>query len=116
LRKARSARAVPTLRDDAARVAYRAGSLSAQALIVERFGKIAKTHHGLRACFARLVDKEPRLDRTLTRFLGRGHQFEQLVDYGLAPQAEITESEVWQVLDLAATLSAASLKSWRSAF
>src|ERR1700744_1971351 len=89
LRKARSARAVPTLRADAGRVAYRAGSLSAQALIVERLGKIAKTHHGLPACFARLEDKEPRLDRTLTRFLGRGHQFEQLVDYGLAPQAEI---------------------------
>lgn len=101
LRKARSLLTLPSLRDNAARIAYRAGSHSAQALIFERMGQIAKTNRGLRTLFAELVDQDCRLNRTLTRFLGKGHQFEQLVDCEVTSRAPLTEAEAQEVIDFA---------------
>jgi uncharacterized protein (UPF0332 family) len=57
--------------DEAARTAYLAAFHAAQALIFERTGKVAKTHRGVRTAFARLAEKDRRVDRTLTRFLAR---------------------------------------------
>jgi uncharacterized protein (UPF0332 family) len=69
--------------DEAARTAYLAGFHAAQALIFERTGKIAKTHRGVRSSFARLIGDDPRLDRTLTEFLGRAYRRKEVVDYGV---------------------------------
>jgi uncharacterized protein (UPF0332 family) len=101
LGKARSVLRVPTLRDEAVRIAYRASAHSAQARVFEHSGKLAKTHRGMQTSFARMVEKDPRLDRALIRFLGRGHHFEQLVDYGTGPRAVVTGAEAQKVVDFA---------------
>jgi len=44
----------------AGREAYLAAFHAAQALLYERTGKIARTHRGLRAQFARITRDEPR--------------------------------------------------------
>jgi uncharacterized protein (UPF0332 family) len=55
----------------AGREAYLAAYHAAEALIFERTGKIAKTHRGLRAQFARLARDEPSIDQAISEFLGR---------------------------------------------
>src|SRR5580700_9678748 len=87
--KARNALDVPVLVEVAARLAYRAGSHSAQALIFERTGGAAKTHRGVRSLFARLSEDDLRLDRAFSSFLGRGHHFQQVVDHGVGPRAAL---------------------------
>jgi uncharacterized protein (UPF0332 family) len=46
----------------AAREAYLAGYHPAMAFVVEKTGRAAKTHSGLRSEFARLARSEPRID------------------------------------------------------
>lgn len=53
----------------AAREAYYAAYHAAEAYIFEQTGKVATTHRGVRSEFARLVRREPSIDRELTRFL-----------------------------------------------
>ncbi len=72
--------------DEAARAAYLAGFHAAQALVFERTARIAKSHSGLRAAFARLAKDDPRIDRTFTRFLARAYKSKEITDYGIAPQ------------------------------
>jgi uncharacterized protein (UPF0332 family) len=48
----------------AGREAYLAAFHAAEALLYERTAKIAKTHRGLRAEFARLSKDEPCIDRS----------------------------------------------------
>ena len=55
--------------DEAARIAYLAAFNAPQALIFERTGRIAKSQSGMPSTFARLVKGDPRVDRTLVRFL-----------------------------------------------
>jgi uncharacterized protein (UPF0332 family) len=74
----------------AAREAYLAAYHAAEALLYERTGKIAKTHRGLRAQFARLAKDEPRIDRTVAEFLGQGYELKSLADYGTGAEADIT--------------------------
>ena len=57
----------------AARSAYYAAFHAAQAFIVERTGKIAKTHSGVRSEFARLAKDTPRIDKTLPTFLAQAY-------------------------------------------
>jgi uncharacterized protein (UPF0332 family) len=88
--------------DEAARAAYLAGFHAAQALISERTGRIVKTHRGVRSAFARLTKDDPRLDRTLTQFLGRGYQRKEMVDYGVGPQAMVSEADARDLIESAA--------------
>lgn len=57
----------------AARCAYYAAFHAAEALIVERAGKIVKTHSGVRAEFARLAKETPEIDRSLPKFLAKAY-------------------------------------------
>ena len=74
----------------AGREAYLAAFHAAEALIYERTGKIAKTHRGLRAQFARIAKDEPCIDRTLGDFLGRAYELKSLADYGTGTEASIS--------------------------
>ncbi len=46
--------------------------------------------------FARLAEKDPRVDRTLTRFLARGYQRKEIVDYAIGPQTSVSETQARQ--------------------
>lgn len=74
----------------AGREAYMAAYHASEAFLYEQTGKIAKTHRGLRAQFARLAKDEPRIDRTLVEFLGHGYELKSLADYGTGSEADIT--------------------------
>jgi uncharacterized protein (UPF0332 family) len=71
----------------AGREAYLAAFHAAQALIWERTGKIAKTHRGLRAQFARLTRDEPRIDQALA---GPAYELKSMSDYGTGAEASIS--------------------------
>ena len=57
--------------DEAGRAAYLAGLHAAQAVIVERTGRIIKRHRGVRNELRRLMKDEPRFDFELSAFLAR---------------------------------------------
>ena len=56
----------------------------------------------MRSSFARLVKDDPRVDRTLVRFLGRAYRFKEVADYGIGPQAVVTDSEAQEAIASAA--------------
>jgi uncharacterized protein (UPF0332 family) len=56
----------------AARSAYYAAFHAAEALIVERTGRVAKTHSGVRTEFARLLKDTLGSERAMLTFLARG--------------------------------------------
>jgi uncharacterized protein (UPF0332 family) len=56
------------LSNDAGRNAYLAGFHAAQALIYERTGKVAKTHHGVHSHFEKLAKDEWLSDRISVAF------------------------------------------------
>jgi uncharacterized protein (UPF0332 family) len=72
------------------REAYLAAFHAAQALLYERTGKVARTHRGLRAQFARIAKDEPRIDQPLSEFLGRAYELKSLADYGTGTESGIT--------------------------
>jgi uncharacterized protein (UPF0332 family) len=74
----------------AGREAYLAAFHAAEALLYERTGNIAKTHRGLRAQFARIAKDEPRIDQTVSEFLGRAYELKSLADYGTGTEATIS--------------------------
>lgn len=67
----------------AARAAYYAAFHTAEAFIVERTGKIAKTHSGVRSEFARLARKMPEIDRAYSIFLAKTYKYKEIADYGV---------------------------------
>jgi uncharacterized protein (UPF0332 family) len=77
----------------AARSAYYAAFHAAQAFIVERTGKIAKTHTGVRSEFARLAKDTPRIDKTLSTFLAQAYLYKEIGDYGVGHGANVTMNE-----------------------
>jgi uncharacterized protein (UPF0332 family) len=77
----------------AARAAYYAAFHAAEAFIVERTGKIAKTHSGLRAEFARLARNEPGIDKAFSVFLAKAYKYKEIADYGVAHGAVVTMTE-----------------------
>lgn len=71
--------------DEAGRAAYLAGLHAAQALIVERTGKIVKSHRGVQRELGRLTKEDPRLDVSLRTFLGRAYDLKAIADYEVGP-------------------------------
>lgn len=67
--------------DEAGRAAYLAGLHAAQAVIVERTGRIIKRHRGVRNELWRLVKDEPGFDPALQAFLGRAYNLKAIADY-----------------------------------
>ena len=88
----------------AARAAYYAAFHAAEAFIVERTGKIAKTHSGLRSEFARLAREVPEIDRSFSVFLAQAYKYKEISDYGVGPGAVITMAEADDAVTNAARL------------
>jgi uncharacterized protein (UPF0332 family) len=77
----------------AARCAYYAAFHASEAFIVEKTGKIAKTHSGVRAEFARLAKVAPDIDKSFPKFLAKAYLFKEISDYGVGPGADVTMAD-----------------------
>lgn len=86
----------------AARSAYYAAFHADEALIFERTGKIAKTHAGVRAEFARLTKTGPEEARALPTFLAKAYAYKGISDYGVGRDAVITMAQAQEALENAA--------------
>jgi uncharacterized protein (UPF0332 family) len=76
--------------DEAGREAYLAGLHAAQALIVERTGKLVKSHKGAQRELARLTKDDPRVGIELRAFLGRTYQLKAIAGYETGPGSEVS--------------------------
>jgi uncharacterized protein (UPF0332 family) len=81
------------LPEDAGRAAYIASFHRAQAYIFEMFGKMMKTHHGVRTEFSRATQNDPRVDDELRRFLTRSYRLKSIADYFAEPEPNVTMDE-----------------------
>ena len=86
----------------AARSAYYAAFHAAEALIIERTGKVAKTHSGVRAEFARLLKDAPGAEKALLRFLAQAYKYKEIGDYAVGGGAVVTDEEAIDAIDAAA--------------
>jgi len=87
--------------DVAAREAYLAAFHAAQALIVERTRKEAKTHKGAHTEFARLTRGEPQVDTELRQFLPKSYDMKSLADYVVGPHAEVSDERARATIQIA---------------
>ena len=91
----------------AARSAYYAAFHAAEAYILEKSGKVVKTHKGVRTEFARLMRSGPDQRRSMTTFLAQAYRYKELSDYSTDP------SEVVSLDDAEAVIaSAAEFLQW----
>jgi uncharacterized protein (UPF0332 family) len=90
LAKARALIDVLHYADEAGRAAYLAGFHAAQAFIIERTGKVAKTHEGVHSQFNRLARNDPRFDLELRRFLSRTYDLKATADYLAGPGSTVS--------------------------
>ncbi len=86
----------------AARSAYYAAFHAAEAFIIERSGKIAKTHSGVRTEFARLMKDTAGAERALLRFLAQAYKYKEIDDYGVGRGAIVSEEEAKDAIRAAA--------------
>ncbi len=86
----------------AARSAYYAAFHAAEAFIIERTGKVAKTHSGVRAEFARLLKGTPGGERALLTFLAQAYKYKEIGDYGVGHGAVVTDEEAKDAITAAA--------------
>ena len=77
--------------DEAGRAAYLAGLDAAQAVIVERTGRVIKRHRGVHNELRRLVKDEPRFDLELSAFPGRAYNLKAIADYETGPDARVSD-------------------------
>jgi uncharacterized protein (UPF0332 family) len=92
LADARKILAIP-LAKVAARSAYYVAFHAAEALLMARTGRIAKTHRGIRSALTQLLSDMTADDRELLTFLVRAYRFKELSDYGVGRAASLTEAE-----------------------
>jgi uncharacterized protein (UPF0332 family) len=78
-----------------------AGYHAAMAFVLEKTGKAAKTHSGLRSEFARLARIEPRIDPRLVGFLARAYTLKSAADYGVDPLAAISVEQASEASNVA---------------
>ena len=81
-----------------ARAAYYAAFHAAEALLVARTGRIAKTHTGLRTALAHLLQEASPSDRDLLTFLARAYKYKEIGDYGVGPGIAITMGDAEALL------------------
>ena len=86
----------------AARAAYYAVFRAAEDLIVDRTGKAAKTHSGVRTVFARIWREIPGVDRNLLGVLQRGYAYKEVADYGFGSADAFTGRVAAEMIDEAA--------------
>jgi uncharacterized protein (UPF0332 family) len=85
----------------AARSACYAVFHAAEALIVDKTGRVAKSHSGVRSEFARLTRDDPRIARTMTAFLAQAYKYKEIGDYGIGAVADVALSEANVAIGLA---------------
>ena len=69
-----------------------------EAFIIERTGKIARTHSGVRAEFSRLARANPGIDKKFTVFLAQAYMYKEISDYSVEPGEIITVSEAEEAI------------------
>ena len=74
----------------AARSAYYAGFHAAEAFIISRTGKIAKTHGCVRSEFSRLAKDDSNVNQGFTTFLAQAYKYKEIGDYGVGSGSIIT--------------------------
>lgn len=79
--------------DKAGREAYLAGFHAALAFILDRTGKVPKTHSGTRSEFSRLARDEPRFAREQLAFPGWTYELKTTADYGAEQPVSIDDAE-----------------------
>lgn len=85
----------------AARESYLAAYHAAEAYLLYSTAKIAKTHSGLRAEFARLAKDDPRIDLDFARFLAEAYELKSIADYSTDPESDITVEDAETTLQTA---------------
>lgn len=78
------------LHRQAARCVYYATFHAAEALIVERTGRIAKTHRSVHTAFSRVTMDSDAGDRELWSTLADAYRYKELADYTIDPDATVT--------------------------
>jgi uncharacterized protein (UPF0332 family) len=71
------------------------------AFVLEKTGKPAKTHSGLRSEFARLARFESRIDPRFVGFLARAYTLKSAADYGVDPLATISLEQAKEAAEVA---------------
>jgi uncharacterized protein (UPF0332 family) len=87
--------------EDAGRNAYLAAFHAAQALILARLGRVAKTHRGVHRLFSSLVMDDPELN-DLAVFLSQTYNLKSVADYELGAGADVPLERASAALDTAA--------------
>jgi uncharacterized protein (UPF0332 family) len=82
----------------AARCAYYAAFHAAEAFIVEITGKIAKTHSGVRAEFARLAKDSTEIDKSFAKFLAKAYLYKEISDYGVGRGADVATADANDII------------------
>lgn len=82
----------------AGRSAYYAAFHAAEAFIMERTGRTALSHKGVRIEFARLTKGEPKL-REFTTFLTRAYDLKAFADYSITQKGSISLVDAQAVID-----------------
>jgi uncharacterized protein (UPF0332 family) len=82
----------------AARLAYYAAFHAAEAFIVDQSGKVAKTHTGVRAEFARLSKGDPNA-RGMLAYLASAYAYKQIADYAVGPDLAITPQQAEEAIE-----------------
>ncbi|HTV32414.1 MAG TPA: HEPN domain-containing protein [Methylocella sp.] len=86
------------LANAAGRSAYYAAFHTAEALIMERNGRAALSHKGVRIEFARLTREEPRLGE-FTTFLTRAYDLKAFADYSITPKGRISLADAQAAIE-----------------
>ncbi|MFN8693522.1 MAG: HEPN domain-containing protein [Holosporales bacterium] len=87
--------------ESAGRAAYLCAFHAAQALILEKTKKIAKTHRGVRAEFNRLIKDTPLNGDNLTYFLAESYNLKEIADYETGDSSDILPERVEQAIQRA---------------
>ncbi len=88
----------------AARSACYAAFHAAHALIIDRTGKVAKSHSGVRSEFGRLSQNTPGLDRTFSTFLAKVYGYKEINDYRVGEGVTVSEAQAHDAIEQATRL------------
>lgn len=75
----------------AAREAYQSAFHAAEAVLIARMGRRAKTHSGLRTAMAKLASESGDINREWGKFLARAYDLKSLADYSTKTDAVTAE-------------------------
>ncbi len=87
--------------DETGRHAYYAMFHAAQATILERTNRIAKTHKGVSRQFHLMCMSDPLLGTELSSALSRAYQFKEMADYDVGTIPSVSTEEATAALDTA---------------